>query len=89
MILDEFLSDVQNLRKTNDKYAYFVAKELAMIGLNVEWFPEQREDNARRLRSLAGSIRMMAKGDQTRMDLADNIVIRSANLNGATQQTPE
>lgn len=62
MLLDKLLHSLIQLREiVGTKAAYFIAKELVLIDLNIIWNPHKAADDKARLMSLAQHVKVTFK----------------------------
>lgn len=62
MLLDKLLHSLIELREIDGtKAAYFIAKELVLIDLNIIWNPHKAADDKARLMSLAQHVKVTFK----------------------------
>lgn len=72
-MLDSLIASTLELREYDNRASYFIAKELALIEINLLWHPHQFDDNVARLKSLAQHVTVTFKDNDTAKELASNI----------------
>ena len=71
-MLRDLIEKTLELREVNEKQSYFVAKELALIKINILWYPVNIDKNINRLISLKEHILLTFD----RHTLAESLVSR-------------
>ncbi len=56
MMLSSLIHKAHALKEQDAKASFFVAKEIAIIELNMMWYPEKMADHVARMHSLANHI---------------------------------
>lgn len=72
-MLDHLITATLELREADPKASYFIAKELAIISLNMLWYPDKVEDEVARLRSLANHLLITFNKNKQATTLASNM----------------
>lgn len=72
-MLDSLIASTLELREYDNRASYFIAKELALIEINLLWHPHQFDDNVARLKSLAQHVTVTFKDNDTAKKLASDI----------------
>lgn len=72
-MLDSLIASALELREHDNRGSYFIAKELALIEINMLWHPHQFDDNVARLKSLAQHVTVTFKDNDTAKELASDI----------------
>lgn len=61
-MIDSLIEQTLKLKEIDDRASYFIAKELALIEINMLWFPQKNADTVARIRSLAQHVQLTFKG---------------------------
>jgi hypothetical protein len=72
-MLDDLVSSTNKLIDYDEKASYFIAKELALLEINLMWFPSKYAENVARLRSLADHVNITFKNNTHGKKLAADI----------------
>ena len=72
-MFDKFIEKTLELREYNEKISYTIAKELALIEVNMIWYPTRFKENLDRLRSLSQHIQQSFKNNDLAKELASSI----------------
>ena len=72
-MLDSLVASTLELREYDNRASYFIAKELALIEINLLWHPHMFDDNVARLKSLAQHVTVTFKNNDTAKELASDI----------------
>lgn len=70
-MLNSLIQQALKLKKVDERASYFIAKELALIEINLTWFPYKNLDSTARLRSLAQHVKLTFKDNDDAKELAD------------------
>lgn len=82
MLLDKLLSSLIELREIDGtKAAYFIAKELVLIDLNIIWNPHKIADDKARLLSLAQHVDVTFKDRPEAKEIIKMIKRMASELN--------
>lgn len=68
------------LKEIDPKASFFIAKELAIIQVNMIWYPDKLGAQATRLRSLAGHVLLTFKRNDDAKLLASKIKYKALDL---------
>lgn len=69
-MLSYLIHRAQKLKDAEKKQSFFVAKEIAIIEVNLIWYPEKLEDHTARMRSLAQHVLITFPGNDDAKVLA-------------------
>lgn len=72
-MLDSLIASTLELREYDSRASYFIAKELALIEINLLWYPHMFDDNIARLKSLARHVTVTFKDNDVAKELASDI----------------
>lgn len=72
-MLNALIESTLELREVNEKASYFIAKELALIEVNMLWYPDKLRGNIARLRSLSNHVKITFKNNELSKQLASDI----------------
>lgn len=72
-MLDSVIATALELRESDRRASFFVAKELALIEINMLWYPHKLGDNLARLNSLAQHVTITFKNNDIAKQLAADI----------------
>lgn len=72
-MLDSLIATTLELREKDHRATYFIAKELALIEINLLWYPHKFDDNIARLKSLAEHVTVTFKNNDSAKELASDI----------------
>lgn len=71
--MNSYVKRALQLKVIDPRASYFIAKELALINVNMLWYPEKEVDYANRLISLAEHITTTFKKNAIAASLADDV----------------
>lgn len=84
MLLDKLLRPLIALKEIDGtKAAYFIAKELALIDLNIIWNPHKVDDDKARLLSLARHVELTFKDQPEAKKIIEIIHTMASQLNSS------
>jgi hypothetical protein len=76
----DLINATLTLKETDPKASFFIAKELAIIQVNVVWYPDKIGAQATRLRSLAQHVLITFKHNDDAKLLASRIKFKALDL---------
>lgn len=79
-MLDSLIAATLELRESDRRAAFFIAKELALIEINMLWYPHKFDDNLARLNSLAQHVTTTFKNNDIAKQLAADIRAKGNSL---------
>lgn len=79
-MIDSLIEQTLKLKSIDERASYFVAKELALIEVNMLWFPQKNEDTSARLKSLAQHVKLTFKTPEAN-ELAAALRTASSKIN--------
>lgn len=62
-MIDSLIEQTLKLKTIDERASYFVAKELALIQINLLWYPQKNDDATARLKSLAQHVQLTFKAN--------------------------
>lgn len=79
-MLDSLIASTLELREQDHRASFFIAKELALIEINMLWYPHKFDDNIARLKSLAQHVTITFKNNDLAKQLASDIRAKAVSL---------
>ena len=79
-MLSHLIQKTSELRILDQRASFFIAKELAVIDVNLIWYPEKLTDHIARLVSLAEHIRLTFGKYHIARELSDMVKLQATIL---------